>query len=207
MATAAILDSSTPKTGENGIDITVKKDLLVTSPYTDIRHLLDLSTLDFPYQYMAKALTIMHPLTPAYSTAPYSEAFNWLDIVAKIRDLVDADGYAFPETSFYIIVFRSCIPPTTDRSHLGELDAEAHQEAVESGGLLKYWFGSPDEEGRNLATCVWRNRDDARSGGAGKGHARAMQEVRDLYTEWHVERLRLILGERAVGHRIVSWVD
>jgi hypothetical protein len=33
------------------------------------------------------------------------------------------------------------------------LDYESHREACESGGLLKYWFGGPSEERRNLATC------------------------------------------------------
>jgi len=142
---------------------------LVVSPYTAPAHLLDISTVDKPQQLMAKALTSMRALTPSYAVTPYSEAFNWDEVVTQLsrRALEEDDGYVFPETSFYIIVFRSQIAPTTSRPHLGELDAEAHREATESGGLLKYWFGTPDQNGRNLATCVWRHRDDARRGGAG----------------------------------------
>ena len=63
------------------------------------------------------------------------------------------EDHQWPHQSFYIVVFRSRIPPTTSRLQLGELDERAHAEAMQSGGLLKYWFGVPDGEGRNLATC------------------------------------------------------
>lgn len=53
-----------------------------------------------------------------------------------------------------IVVFRSQVPPTTSRHALGELDQRSHAEAMKSGGLLKYWFGMPDADGRNLATCT-----------------------------------------------------
>ena len=56
---------------------------------------------------------------------------------------------------FYVIVFRSKVNQHADRQLLGELDKAAHLEAVESGGLLKYWFGEPDEAGRILATCEY----------------------------------------------------
>jgi hypothetical protein len=145
-----------------------KERFLVASPYTDAAHLLDLETLSKPYQLMARAFTAMRPLTESYATTPYEEAFNWEEVVTLLARLAEGEGYAYPKTSFYVIVFRSRIPPSTSRSHLGDLDAEAHREAVASGGLLKYWFGTPDANGRNLATCLWRHRDDAKLGGAGK---------------------------------------
>jgi len=147
----------------------VSNRFLVASPYTAPAHLLDLSTVDRPQQLMVKALVSMRALTPAYAVAPYPDAFNWDEVVSQLSRLAseDEEGSIFPETSFYIIVFRSRIAPTTSRPHLGELDAEAHREAMVSGGLLKYWFGTPDQDGRNLATCVWRHRDDAKRGGAG----------------------------------------
>ena len=40
-----------------------------------------------------------------------------------------------------------------DREKLFVLDKNSHAEAVRSGGLLKYWYGEPDAEGANLATC------------------------------------------------------
>lgn len=48
----------------------------------------------------------------------------------------------------------------------------------------RYWFGSPDEDGRNLATCVWRSQEDARIGSVGEAHRKAAGATRYLYTEW-----------------------
>jgi hypothetical protein len=40
-----------------------------------------------------------------------------------------------------------------------------------------------------------------------QGHAQAMLEVRGLYLEWRVERLRFIVEEGAKSWRIVQWED
>lgn len=73
--------------------------------------------------------------------------------------------------------------------------------------MLKYWFGEPDELGRNLATCVWRGREDAVKGGSGPGHERAMRRVRGLYKEWKVERWRFVVEEGAKGWRMENWTE
>lgn len=131
-------------------------DYIQASPYTEQDHLLDLNALTKPHRIMAQALTLMQPLSEQYATTAYKEAFNWQDVVEKLQKLSEAEGadYIFPETSFYVIVFRSKALPGAHRPKLGALDKEAHREAVESGWLLKYWFGTPDQEGRNLATWV-----------------------------------------------------
>ena len=129
-------------------------ELLVVSPYTTKSHLLDLSTVSRPNQLLAHALTAMEVIRTDYATALYEEAFNWPNVILKLRTLLQEDSsYKWEKQSFYIVVFRSQIPPSTDRSHLGALDEAAHEEATASGGLLKYWFGTPDSAGRNLATC------------------------------------------------------
>lgn len=71
----------------------------------------------------------------------------------------------------------------------------------------RYWFGSPDESGRNLATCVWRSLHDARKGSVGEAHRLAASAARELYTEWHIERLRLIIKDDATDWEIVQWID
>ena len=43
----------------------------------------------------------------------------------------------FKETSFFIVAFRSRVPPTTVYEDLGVLDEVAHAEAVACGGFLK----------------------------------------------------------------------
>lgn len=131
--------------------------LLVASPYTSRPHLLDLTTLTRAQILLAKALTILSPTTPAYATSPYIDAFNWDVVFTYLAAAVKSEAFHWQDQYFYIVVFRSQVPPSTDRSHLGELDKAAHIEAVKSGGLLKYWFGTPDVDGRNVATCTCRS--------------------------------------------------
>lgn len=113
------------------------QELLVISPYLEEPHLLDLCTLELQDQMLAVALTGLKSLREDYATAPYVEAFNWADIIATLRQLCAIKGKTWSEQRFYIVVFRSRIPQTTDYSHLGVLDKAAHAEAMKSGGFLK----------------------------------------------------------------------
>lgn len=126
---------------------------LVISPYTCQHHLLHLGSVEKPQRLFAKALTLMAPLRDDYATAPYSDAFNWGSVVSALKSLVGAESYTWKQQSYYIVVFRSQVPQSTNRSYLAALDERSHAEAMESGGLLKYWFGTPDVNGRNMATC------------------------------------------------------
>ena len=128
-------------------------EALVVSPYTEPSHLLYLHTVSQPNQLLAKALVHMAPNRDDYATAPYIESFNWSFVVDALSSISRDEGYQWKGESFYIVVFRSRVRPTTDRIDLGLMDAKAHEEAMESGGLLKYWFGFPDANCRNLATC------------------------------------------------------
>ena len=137
-----------------------KKDLdedsqewLTVSPYIERPHLLNLSTAERAQGLLARALTLMTPIREDYATAAYSESFNWSEVILALRALVHATNVHWEARSFFIIVFRSQVKPQTDRSHLGDLDQRSHAEAMSSGGLLKYWFGVPDDNYRNLATC------------------------------------------------------
>jgi hypothetical protein len=130
-------------------------DLLQASPYSGRDHLLNLTTLTKPLQLFAEALTGMRWITPEFATAPYHKAFNWDSVTDIFSRAMKAErpGQTLESLHFYVIVFRSRVNKHADRQILGELDKAAHLEAVEGGGLLKYWFGSPNEVGRNLATC------------------------------------------------------
>lgn len=112
-------------------------NLLVVSPYTSRPHLLDLGSIDTPDRLFAIALTIMRPTRVDYATAPYPEAFNWAVILESLNKLAAEEQYHWKEKSFYVVVFKSQVPPTTDKLHLGRLDEVSHEEAMESGGLLK----------------------------------------------------------------------
>lgn len=128
-------------------------NLLVVSPYRSRDHLLDLRALNTDQWLLAQALTALHNIRPDYATCPYAEAFNWSEVANNLRYLVRTAKYVWTDQHFYIVVFRSQITPTTNRSHLSDLDRISHVEAMKSGGLLKYWFGVTDEAGRNVATC------------------------------------------------------
>lgn len=201
-------------------------NLIISSPYAEPSHQLDLRTISPPAQRFALALTSMTAIRPDYATAPYATSFNWDSVVGELKRLSrDVDGKSSEKLDFYVIVFRSRLSSSANRDVLGTLDKAAHLEAVESGGLLKYWFGHPDKDGRNLATCrsslafrlhktladselcLWRNREDARLGGAGSGHAAAMQAARHMYDEWVVERLRVNLGVNEASWSFSEWSD
>jgi hypothetical protein len=113
-------------------------NLLVISPYTERPHLLDLRTLEPQPALLARALVLMRELRPDYATAPYVDTFNWEEIIANLRQLIAAAGHAWEEQRFFVVVFRSCVPPTTDYGNLGDLDKAAHAEAMASGNFLKY---------------------------------------------------------------------
>lgn len=129
-------------------------DFLVVSPYTSLSHLLDLRSLEISQQLLAKALTILEPVREDYATAPYIDSFNWASVFARLKSLIRQNDHTWRQQYYYVVIFRSQIPPTTNRVELGELDQRSHAEATKSGGLLKYWFGMPDANGRNLATCT-----------------------------------------------------
>jgi hypothetical protein len=73
--------------------------------------------------------------------------------------------------------------------------------------LPRYWFGAPDAEGRNLATCIWHSRDHAVRGSKGQWHKRAARATASLYSYWKIERLRLTVREGAAGIDFAEWVD
>ncbi|KAH9877895.1 hypothetical protein J1614_003112, partial [Plenodomus biglobosus] len=162
---------------------------LISSPYNDPGHYLSLPTLPLPTALFAKALTALRPLLPTYATAPYTSALNFSHVLRELRHLVEQEREAgaaglqhgWREQSFYVVVFRSRIRAASDREWVYRLDFESHAEACESGGLLKYWFGAEDEEGRNLATCFWHSRADAFQGGLGAWHKKARAAGRELY--------------------------
>jgi hypothetical protein len=110
---------------------------LVVSPYTEQDHLLDLRTLDAENALLSKALVHMECLRPDYATSPYTETFNWSEVMEQLKRLAKEENHKFKETTFYIVAFRSQIPPTTVYADLGVLDKAAHAEATASGGFLK----------------------------------------------------------------------
>ncbi|GAM41405.1 hypothetical protein EIK77_004881 [Talaromyces pinophilus] len=182
-------------------------DRLIASPYNDPGNLLDLKRLETPYQLLAKALTIFKPIRDDYATAPYIESFNWQAVVDFLRDLSVAEGYQWKRQRFYVVSFRSTLKPDIDNQRLHDLDYHSHQEAMASGGLLKYWFGAKNEKHQNLATCVWRSREDARAGGTGPWHKQARAAAGVMYDTIVFKTLALVIGDDASSWKISDWTD
>lgn len=191
--------------GTSNVTHSPEENLLITSPYNSPTHLLDLTTLDTVNQLFAKALTIFTPIRPDYATAPYLESFNWTAVFTFLCELSQAEGYHFPRTSFYVVAFRSILFPDTDGDRLGLLDDHSHREATESGGLLKYWFGSKNGEYRNLATCLWRSREDARNGGMGPWHQKARAAGREMYERIDFKTMELVVEDGVSEWEMRDW--
>lgn len=126
---------------------------LIASPYNDAPHLLDLNTLDTQTRLLALALAFFKPIRDDYATAEFLESFNWAEVFDLLKGFSETEGHSWTTQTFYIVSFRSRLKPDVDQDRLHALDAYSHQEAVASGGLLKYWFGTKNNQQQNLATC------------------------------------------------------
>lgn len=125
----------------------------VVSPYLEQEHLLDLQSVDTPNRLLALALTVLAPATKEYATTAYQDAINWGDVMSRLKSLAREQGYTWTRQEFYVVDFRSKLMEDIDSELLFRLDKFSHVEATQSGGLLKYWYGTPDANRRNLATC------------------------------------------------------
>ncbi|KAE9966689.1 hypothetical protein EG328_008764 [Venturia inaequalis] len=178
-------------------------ELLISSPYNHPQHLLDLTTLDTQNRLLALALTAFKPTRPDYATADYLDSFNWPKILRVLRLAAKNEGREWREQKFYTVIFRSKLNRDINVERLGDLDQHSHREATESGGLLKYWFGKASQVGReNLATCIWRSREDAIRGGGGPWHAQAMRAKLEMYERIGFKRYFLVVGDGALDVRM-----
>ena len=126
---------------------------LIVSPYPETGHLLDLEVLNMPDRLLALASTELEPATAQYATVQYDQALDWISLMATLKLLAAKEGYRWTRHEFYVVEFRSKLKKTIDAELLFKLDKESHKEAMQSGGLLKYWYGVPDANRSNLATC------------------------------------------------------
>jgi hypothetical protein len=187
----------------------VYSTFLISSPYNNPGHYLNLSTLPTPSRLFALALTALKPIHSSYATAPYTSSLNFPHVLSVLRSLIAHESVSWRETSFYVVVFRSQLRHGVDQDWLYKLDFESHREACESGGLLKYWFGRADLEGerRNLATCFWLSREDAHRGGLGPWHAKARRAAREVYESIVFSTHRFTVLDGAEGWRFEDWEE
>lgn len=127
---------------------------IVSSPYPQVANLLDLRPLDPQSRHLAVALAELQLTRMDYATAAYLESFNWSTIFGRLRAICTEAGVSWKQQEFHVVIFRSVRQKNADVTRLGLLDQMSHQEACQSGGLLKYWFGKCNDQRQNLATCT-----------------------------------------------------
>ncbi|KAF1933208.1 uncharacterized protein M421DRAFT_191706 [Didymella exigua CBS 183.55] len=204
--------SATPISGSDSDSYSpspAHSNLLISSPYNNPGHYLDLLTLPLPSRLFALALTALRPVHDNYVAAAFTQSLDFDAVLGVLRQLVVREEVTWKETSFYVVLFRSQLRQGVDQEWLYKLDYESHREACESGGLLKYWFGKADLEGerRNLATCFWHSREDAYKGGLGPWHKKARQAGRELYESIVFSTHRFTIMNGAEEYRFEDWRD
>lgn len=138
-------------------------------------------------------------LSSQASLSLIKKLFNWSDLSDLPEDL---------EYTWYGVAFRSKRRPGSESVNFYEDDRRSHEEAVNSGGLLMYWYGRPSAKtGHNLATCIWTSRQEAIKASSLPLHARAAVHSRKAYESFELSRyaVRKVKGETKL--RIEEWTE
>ncbi|KAI8617793.1 hypothetical protein BC830DRAFT_1049878, partial [Chytriomyces sp. MP71] len=128
-------------------------------------------------------LNYFRAITENYFLAPLPETFNWNQVAGLLGKYWTGD--------WYIVAFRSVRNDRADAKALYEADGLAHKEALESGGLLKYWYGTLNEKRQCLAMCIWSSREFARLATKKPYHRLASSLAAEMYESYTLERWSL----------------
>src|SRR5215217_7463883 len=116
---------------------------------------------------------------PDYATRPIQTGFDWSALY----------GCSFGR--LYLVVFRSVRRPDADLVLLREHDDRAYEEALTSGGLLRYFKGHANERGECLSFCLWETREQAREAADAASHRSAAGLSVQMYLSYRLERYLL----------------
>src|SRR5215216_1231094 len=111
-----------------------------------------------------------------YATLSIQDGFDWSSL----------SGCSFDQ--LYLVVFRSVRRPDADLALLREHDDRAYAEALESGGLLKYFKGHANEKGECLSFCLWETREQARQAADAASHRSAIGATARMYVSYVLDR-------------------
>ncbi|PWN53714.1 hypothetical protein IE53DRAFT_117374 [Violaceomyces palustris] len=144
---------------------------------------------------------------PAFSKSKTEKSRKALEVVRRVFNWDQLPD--LPEAisgQWYGVIFRSARRQGSESVNLYEDDRLAHEEAVESGGLIMYWYGAPDPEtGENVATCIWTNRRDAIKASRLPQHAVAAKHSPLAFSRFDLTRysVKKYAGEKRL--RIEEW--
>jgi hypothetical protein len=122
-----------------------------------------------------------------YATRPIQTAFDWSPL------------YGCPFDRLYLVVFRSVRRPDADLALLREHDDRAYEEALRSGGLLRYFKGHANEGGECLSFCLWETSEQAREAASAASHKSAANITARMYLSYVLDRYWL---KRAGGELV-----
>ena len=125
-------------------------------------------------------------INPDYANLPVEEGFDWASHLG---------GASFDR--LYLVVFRSVRRTTADLHVLREHDNRAYADALEAGGLLRYFKGEMNERRECLSFCLWESREQARRASGGASHRAATGITAEMYDSYTLERYDLIKIEGA----------
>jgi hypothetical protein len=134
-----------------------------------------------------RACQQISPIYPDYATRPIQDGFSWSSSLL---------GCAFER--LYLVVFRSLRRPSADLDLLREHDDRAYEEALESGGLLRYFKGEANEQRECLSFCLWETREQAIEAAGAASHRSAAEISVRMYESYVLERywLKKVVTER-----------
>jgi hypothetical protein len=128
-------------------------------------------------ELLHRACRRISPVCADYAARPIRDGFSWSSSLA---------GCAFER--LYLVVFRSVRRPEADLELLREHDERAHEEALESGGLLRYFKGEANERGECLSFCLWEKREQAVAAAGAASHRSAAAILVRMYESYALER-------------------
>ena len=124
------------------------------------------------------------PTYSDYAARPIQDGFSWSSSLAGC-----------PFERLYLVVFRSVRRPDADLDLLREHDDRAYEEALRSGGLLRYFKGYANEQGECLSFCLWETGEQAREAASTASHKSAANLTARMYLSYVLDRYWLKKAE------------
>jgi len=144
------------------------------------------------FELVRGACRRISPIYPDYAARPIRDGFSWSTSLAGC-----------PFDRLYLVVFRSVRRPDADLELLREHDDRAYAEALDSGGLLRYFKGEANERRECLSFCLWETRKQAIEAVGAVSHQSAAAISVRMYESYVLDRYWLKKVLTARGERLI----
>src|SRR5215211_9323163 len=134
-----------------------------------------------------RACQQISPMYPDYAKRSIQDGFSWSS------SLTDCTF-----ERLYLVVFRSVRRPSADLDLLRKHDDRDYEQALESGGLLRYCTGEANEQRECLSFCLWETRRQAIEAAGAASHQSAADISVRMYESYVLDRywLRKVVSVR-----------